>query len=64
MGVWNNFGLFIYKSDIVSLNLLDLRQLLHYQTNLWFMGPIKMGFRAHKTHKSKQKMQFWDSFGH
>ena len=64
MGFWNNFGHFIYKSEIVSLDLLDLSQILHDNPNLRLMGTIKMVFGAHKTFKSNQKMGLWDSFEH
>ena len=61
MRFWDTFGHFYIKSDAFSLDLLDLMETLLDNSILSFMGSIKMGFRAHKTHKSAHN---WGSFGH
>ena len=46
-----NFGYFINKSVIFSLDLLDLRQILLDKPILRFKGPIKIRVWARKTHR-------------
>jgi hypothetical protein len=38
---WDNFGRFIYKSAILTLDLLDIVKILHNKPNLRFMRSLK-----------------------